>query len=120
MTEQTMMRLVAKYAAATSAKLIEQTAVINAIANDLSDENYRDRHVALLEAEQNRRCVADVATARILAGREDVARSMATDDLQEMLPDFEQVAALCGIRPDQAEANRQIVITELRRRGIEA
>jgi hypothetical protein len=45
---------------------------------------------------------------------------MASDDLQDMLPDFEQVAALCGIRPEQAQMNRQIVIAELRRRGIEA
>lgn len=56
----------------------------------------------------------------IRAGRENIARSMATDDLQDMLPDFEPVAALCGIRPEQARLNRVIVVAELRRRGIEA
>lgn len=54
------------------------------------------------------------------AGRENIARSMATDDLQDMLSDFEPVAALCGIRPEHAAANRRIVVDELRRRGIEA
>lgn len=52
------------------------------------------------------------------AGRENIARSMTTDDLQDMLPDFEQVAKLIGIRPEQARINRQIVEAELRRRSI--
>ncbi|GAB3156345.1 hypothetical protein GCM10027258_62620 [Amycolatopsis stemonae] len=50
------------------------------------------------------------------AGRENVARSMAADDLRDMLPDFAEVASVCGIRPEQAEINRQIVVDELRRR----
>lgn len=88
MTEQTMARLVAKYAAATTVKLIEQSAVINAIADDLSDEDYRDRHAALLEAEQDRRCVADVATAHGLAGQQlyptDRLTGMFDADLQRV------------------------------------
>lgn len=52
------------------------------------------------------------------AGRENIARSMTTEDLGDMLPDFEQVAALCGIRPEQARINKQIVIDELHRRAL--
>src|SRR4051812_34211120 len=80
----------------------------------LADYNgvHGDRMAARLQA------IVDQLHTR--AGRENIARSMATDDLQDMLPDFEQVAALCGIRPEQAKGNRQIVVDELRRRGIEA
>lgn len=66
------------------------------------------------------RLVAIVDELHTRAGREDVARSMATDDLRDMLPDFEHVAAVCGIRPAQAQTNRQLVVDELSRRGVEA
>ncbi|WP_020658378.1 hypothetical protein [Amycolatopsis benzoatilytica] len=66
------------------------------------------------------RLVAIVDELHTRAGRENIARSMITDDLQDMLPDFEEVAAVCGIRPARARMNRQLVVDELRRRGVDA
>ncbi|EOD66887.1 hypothetical protein [Amycolatopsis vancoresmycina] len=59
-----------------------------------------------------------VAERHTRARRENVARSMTSEDLQGMLSDFLEVAAVCGIAQEQAEANRKIVIDELRRRGV--
>lgn len=102
------------YASLTVAELLERTAELT----DGRDGSAVEAHLYAIEAEQARRLLPS-ADAHVRAGRENIARSMTTDDLQSMLPDFKQVAALCGIRPEQVEVNRQIVIAELRRRGVD-
>ncbi len=72
------------------------------------------REETIAAAQRSHRDVMGELESR--AALENTARAIATEDLREMLPDFERVAALCGISPKRTARNTQIVKDELARR----
>lgn len=114
-TTKILNRLAAKYATRTPRELVEQTAMINQIADDIESEDYRDRHLSLLEAEQERRVAAAAATQTDYSGRTLQELAAELDLVERTIATFSEITLSDRIQA-WAQFNRDLV-AELESRG---